>query len=63
MLLDRATENELVQIIEYLKAENRILRKKLPKRIDVTPAERARLLELGIRLGSTIKEVITLLSG
>ena len=60
MLLARATEKELVQIIEYLKAENRILRNKLPKRIEVTPAERARLLELGVRLGSKIKEVITI---
>ena len=38
LLLARATEKELVQIIEYLKTENRTLRNKLPKRIDVTPA-------------------------
>jgi putative transposase len=44
----------------YLKAENRILRSKLPRRISVTPAERARLMELGVRLGSTIKELITI---
>jgi putative transposase len=60
LLLARATEKELVQIVEYLKAENRILRNKLPKRIDVTPAERAKLLKLGMRLGSKIKEVITI---
>jgi putative transposase len=53
-------QNEFVQTIEYLKAENRILRGKLPKRIEVTPAERARLLELGTRLGSKIREVITI---
>ena len=35
--------------IEYLKAENRILRSKLPKRITVTTAERARLVKLGVR--------------
>ncbi len=60
MLLARATQNELVQVVEYLKTENRILRAKLPKRIDVTPAERARLLKLGERLGSKIKEVVTI---
>ena len=60
LLLARATEKELVQIIEYLKAENRMLRNKLPKQIEVTPAERAKLLQLGVRLGSAIKHVITI---
>jgi putative transposase len=58
MLLARATQKELVQMVEYLKAENRMLRSKLPRCIDVTPAERAKLLKLGLRLGSKIKEVI-----
>ena len=40
--------------------ENRILRRQLPKRIDVTTAERAKPLKLGVRLGSRIKEVITI---
>jgi len=30
MLIARATEKELVRYVEYLKAENRILRSKLP---------------------------------
>ena len=60
LLLARATEKELVQTIEYLKTENRMLRNKLPKRIEVTPAERARLLKLGVRLGSKIKEIVTI---
>jgi len=60
MLLTRATEKELVRYIEYLKTENRILRNKLPKRIDVTPAERAKLIKLGVRLGSAIKDLITI---
>ena len=47
-------------MVEYLKTENRILRKKLPKRIEVTPAERAKLLKLGVQLGSKIKEVISI---
>jgi putative transposase len=58
MLIARATEKDLVQSIEYLKADNRILRSKLLKRINVTPAERAKLVKLGVRLGSAIKELI-----
>ena len=60
LLLARATEKELVLQIEYLREENRILRSKLPKRISVTTAERARLMKLGVRLGSAIKELITI---
>jgi putative transposase len=60
MLLARATEKELVQIIEYLKAENRILRSKLPHRIETTPAERALLLKLGVRLGAKLKNIIAI---
>jgi hypothetical protein len=36
--LARATQRELVQRIEYFEAENRMLRGKLPRRIDITPA-------------------------
>jgi hypothetical protein len=53
LLIARATEKDLVLYIEYLKAENRIRRSKLPKRVEVTPAERATLTKLGVRLGST----------
>jgi putative transposase len=60
LLVARATEKDLVQMVEYLKVENRILRNKLPKRIEVTPAERAKLIQLGVRLGSAIKQVITI---
>ena len=57
MVIAQAIEKELVLYIEYLKAENRILRSKLPKRIDVTPAERSKLIKLGVRLGPAIKEL------
>ena len=60
LLLARATDKELVQIIEFLKAENRTLRNKLPARIEITQAERATLLKLGVRLGSKIKDVISI---
>ena len=60
LLLARAAEKDLVLYIEYLKAENRMLRSKLPTRINVTPAERAKLMKLGIRLGSAINDLITI---
>jgi putative transposase len=60
LLLARASEKELVQTVEYLKAENRILRRKLPRQIEVTPAERLKLIKLGVRLGSKLKDVITI---
>jgi len=37
-------------MVEYLKAENRILRDKLPKWLTVTARERNRLMKLGRRL-------------
>jgi putative transposase len=55
-------EKELVQMVEHLKAENRILRSRLPKRIQVMPAETAKLLKLGKRLGGKIKEVLAIVS-
>ncbi|MHC4403264.1 MAG: hypothetical protein ACYTG0_26700 [Planctomycetota bacterium] len=47
MVLARATESELARYVEYLKAENRILRSRLPKRVVCTRAERSRLIKLG----------------
>src|SRR5436190_1180911 len=41
-LLGASTDAQLARMIEYLKAENRVLRDKLPKRITVTAQERGR---------------------
>ena len=62
MLIARATHAELAQMVDYLKTENRILRRKLPRRIDVTPTERQQLLKRGMPLGRKIKELITIVS-
>src|SRR5262245_28712344 len=59
LVLALATDRELAAMVEYLKAENRILRSRLPKRIDLTPREKQRLLRYGRRLGSRIRELIT----
>ena len=62
LLIVRFTNKELAKVIEYLLAENRILRSKLPKRIEVTPAERAKLVKLGKPLGAKLKEIISIVS-
>jgi putative transposase len=61
-LLANATHRELARQVRYLKAENRILRDKLPKRITITPAERRRLIRFGKPLGTAIRELITIVS-
>jgi hypothetical protein len=46
-MIARFTNKELARVVEYLLTKNRILRSKLPKRIEVTPAEQAKLVKLG----------------
>lgn len=58
----RATGDDLACAIQYLQAENRILRSKLPDRITVTPAERTELVRLGRVLGDAIKSLISIVS-
>jgi len=62
LLLAGATEKQLIRQVEYLKAENQILRSKLPTRITVTAAERERLVKLGKAVGSALKHLITIVS-
>src|SRR5436305_2383083 len=57
-----ATVRELARQVQYLKAENRILRDRLPKCILVTARERQRLLRFGRPLGTAIKDLITIVT-
>ena len=57
-----ASERQLVDQLQFAKAENEILRSRLPRRIKVTAAERARLVRLGAPLGSAIKELTTIVT-
>ncbi len=61
-LLASATDSKLAQMVEYLKAENAILRAKLPTRITVTAREKVRLVQLGTTLGGALKDLITIVS-
>ena len=60
LLLAAATDRQLTRMVEYLKAENRILRDRLPDKIAVTPTEKRRLMRYGKPLGAAIRELITI---
>ena len=62
VLLAKATDRELARMVSYLKEENRILRARLPERINVTPKERQRLLRFGRHLGRAIYHAVTIVS-
>lgn len=57
-----ATNNDLARQVQYLRAENRILRSKLPKRVTINPSERERLLRFGRLLGPAIRCLISIVS-
>jgi len=61
-MLANATDKELARQVEYLKAENRLLRARLPKRIVVTAQERQRLLKYGRPVGKAIKDLISIVT-
>lgn len=62
LMLVSFANQELARVVEYLLAENRCLRSKLPKRIEVTPAEQVKLVKLGKPLGSKLKDIISIVS-
>jgi putative transposase len=62
VLIATATDRELARTVQFLKAENRILRDRLPKRIQVTPKEKRRLLKFGKPLGGAIKQMMSIVS-
>jgi putative transposase len=60
-LLARCTRNELIRHIEFLKAENEILRSRIPQsRIMLKRDEKERLLKLGEVIGSKLLHLITI---
>jgi len=60
-LLARSTADDLRKQVEFLKAENELLRKRVPRqRIFLKAGERAQLLKLGKELGPAIRHIITI---
>jgi putative transposase len=54
------TRQELARQVAYLKAENCILRARLPERLVATPSEKRRLIRLGKKLGIQLRELISI---
>ena len=61
-VLAGSSESALRQQVQYLKAENQVLRSRLGARVKVTPREKARLVKLGARLGSALASIVTIVS-
>jgi putative transposase len=49
-------------MVEYLKAENRLLRDRLPKRLRVTVQDQRFLVKLGRPLGSAMRHLLTIVT-
>jgi len=62
VFLIHMTQCILLRQIAYLKAENQILRSRLPKQIRTTVAERSLLVRLGAPLGDAIQELLSIVS-
>lgn len=62
VLLASVTRQELARQVAYLNAENRILRARLPQRIVATQSERCQLIRAGRKLGSQLKDLITIVT-
>jgi len=59
--LARCSRNQLIRQIEFLKAENELLRKRVPRqKITLNHEERARLLKLGQAIGPGVAKLITI---
>jgi len=61
-MLGKMVHSDLVRQIEYLKAENRVLRGRLPKKIRLIQKEQEQILKYGRPLGASIKQVLTITS-
>lgn len=61
-LIASGTDRELAKYVQFLKEENKILRKRIKGEIHTKPEERQRLVEFGKALGHAIAELITIVA-
>ncbi|MEO2033600.1 MAG: integrase core domain-containing protein [Planctomycetaceae bacterium] len=61
-MIASGTDRQLAKYVEYLKAENRILRARIPGQIHTRVAERKVLLKFGKNQGRAIEELITIVT-
>ena len=62
LLIAKSTESELARQIEYLKAENTILRKRLPRCVVLEEEEKRLLVKLGMAVGAGMRALVTVVS-
>ncbi|MEQ1829976.1 MAG: integrase core domain-containing protein, partial [Pirellula sp.] len=60
LVIAGSTSKELARQVSYLKAENQILRSRLPERIILTHREKNRLVRFAKNLGSALNELATI---
>jgi len=60
LLIAGSTQKQLAAQIQYLKAENEVLRARLPSQVKTTAQERTRLVKFGEKLGDAIQEIVTI---
>lgn len=60
LFLLHATQSALLRQIAYLRAENKILRSRVPGSVKVTAAERAILVRFGTGLGIALRDLISI---
>jgi putative transposase len=60
LVIAGSTQKELARQVSYLKAENGILRSRLPDRISLTQRERNRLVRFAQNLGSALNELASI---
>jgi putative transposase len=58
--LAQSTHRELALQVRYLKAENEVLRSRLPKYVYVTPTEKRRLVRFARPLGRAIRQLVSI---
>jgi len=60
LVIAKSTDKELARQVSYLKAENQILRSRLPKRLTLTQREKNRLVRFAKNVGSALNELATI---
>ena len=61
-LLSSLTRQELARQVGYLKEENKLLRARLPEKIVTTEKERSRLMKVDRKLGTKLRELMTIVT-
>ncbi len=60
LVIAGSTSKELARQVSYLKAENQILRSRVPERLILTHREKNRLVRFAKNLGSALNELATI---